>query len=113
MRYQALLCAFLALAACSSKPSDTSQLTLNDPSWDRVNVEIVITKRADCDSRGEGYIDTRQFVLRKSRAEIIDVPNGATVCWRHDRNPNSPVAGAWTGWTRATLFPGQNAEADL
>jgi hypothetical protein len=51
--------------------------------------------------------------MRKKGSEPIDVPNGATVCWRIDRNPNSPVAGAWTGWTRATLAPGQSAETDL
>ena len=90
-----------------------SVLTLNDPSWERVNVEVVITKRADCDSRGDGFIATRQLVMHKKGSEVIDVPNGATVCWRHDRNPNSPVAGAWTGWTRATVNPDQSAEADL
>jgi hypothetical protein len=51
--------------------------------------------------------------MRKNRTEAIEVPNGATVCWRRDRNPNSPGASAWSGWTRATLLPGQSAEADL
>lgn len=112
MRYRAWLLV-LSLAACSSTPSGATRLTLNDPYWDRVNVEIVITKRADCDSREEGYIETRQVTMRKNKTETIDVPNDATVCWRHDRNPNNPVAGAWSGWTRATLSPGQSAETDL
>ncbi len=103
----------LALAACSSTSSDKTQLTLNDPYWDRVNVEVVITKSEDCDNRGDGYIRTQELVMRKDRTETIDVPNGANVCWRHDRNPNNPVAGAWSGWTRATLFPGQSAQTDL
>ena len=103
----------LSLAACSSTPSDTSTLTLNDPYWDRVNVEVVITKRADCDSRGEGYVATRQLLMRKNRTEAIELPNGATLCWRRDRDPNNPLAGAWSGWTRATLPPGQSGEADL
>src|SRR5438046_3042421 len=94
-----------AVAGCSRPTADTAQLTLRDPSWDRVSVEIVITKRADCDSRDEGFISTREVVLRRKGYETIDVPAGATVCWRHDRDPNKPVAGAWTGWTRATLVP--------
>ena len=106
----------LLLAGCgvfSSKPADISTLTLNDPYWDRVNVEVVVTKSADCDSRGDGYISSKEVVMRKSKTETIEVPNGAAVCWRHDRNPNNPVAGAWSGWTRATLFPGQSTETDL
>ena len=102
-----------SLAACSSTPSGTSTLTLNDPYWDRVNVELVITKRADCDSRGEGYVAARQLLMRKNKTEAIDLPEGATLCWRHDRDPNNPAAGAWSGWTRATLPPGQSGAADL
>ena len=105
--------ALAALAACSSAPKDTSRLTLKDPTWDRVNVEVVITKRADCDSRDEGFISRRELVMRKKGEEIFDVPNGATLCWRHDRDPNNPVAGAWSGWTRASVPPGQSGEADL
>ena len=113
MRFCAVLAGLLSLAACSSTPSDTATLTLNDPYWDRVNVEVVITKRADCDSREEGFIATKELVMRKKGTEAIEVPNGANVCWRHDRNPNNPVAGAWSGWTRATLFPGRSVETDL
>jgi len=101
------------LAACATGAHDSSTLVLNDPYWERVNVEIVITKRSDCDSREAGYISTRQLVMRKSTTERFDVPNGATVCWRHDRNPNEPAAGAWSGWTKASIPPGQSAETDL
>ncbi len=103
----------LALAACSSGPGGTTNLTLNDPYWDRVNVEVVITKRADCDSRAEGYIATKELDMRKDKTETIEVPDDATVCWRHDRNPDKPVPGAWSGWTKATLSPGQSAKTDL
>ena len=116
MRFGWIVWLLLSLAGCgvfSSKPADTASLTLNDPFWDRVNVELVITKRGDCDSRGDGFISSRELVMRKNKIEYIEVPNGASVCWRHDRNPNNPVPGAWSGWTRATLFPGQSAEADL
>ena len=112
MRYRAWFLV-LSVAGCSGAPSGTTTLTLNDPTWERVNVEIVITKRADCDSRGDGYIETKALVMRKNKTERIEVPNGANVCWRHDRNPNNPAAGVWSGWTRATLFPGQSAETDL
>ncbi|HKS89122.1 MAG TPA: hypothetical protein VJR70_06750 [Stellaceae bacterium] len=103
----------LLLAACSSAPAGTSTLIINDPYWDRVNVEIVVTRRADCDSRGEGFVSTKQLVMRKNATERFAVPNGATLCWRHDRDPNNPQAGAWSGWTRATVQPGQEAETDL
>ncbi len=113
MRFRATLLGLLALAACSSTPSDTARLTLNNSAWEQVNVQVVITRRADCDSRGEGYVSTREFALRKSRGEIVEAPNGATLCWRRDRNPNDPVPGAWSGWTRATPSPGQSAELNL
>ncbi len=113
MRRPILLPAVLALAACSSPPAGTSTLILNDPYWDRVNVEVVTTKRADCDSRGEGFISEKKLVMRKNTTERFEVPAGANLCWRHDRDPNNPVAGAWSGWTRATMFPGQSAETDL
>jgi hypothetical protein len=116
MRFSSLAIASLVLAGCSmfsSAPADSSRLTLNDPYWERVNVELVITRRGDCDSRAEGYLSTRQVVMRKNKSETIDVPNGASLCWRHDRNPDNPTAGAWSGWTRATLVPGKSAEADL
>lgn len=103
----------LSLAGCSSVPSGASSLTLKDPYWGRVNVEIVITRRADCDSRDSGYISTKEVVMHKDGSETIEVPDDANLCWRHDRNPDKPVAGAWSGWTRATLDPGQSASTDL
>src|SRR6266700_2037276 len=113
MRHWAGLMAVLWAAGCSSAPGGTATLTLNDPYWERVNVQIVITKRADCDSREDGYIETRELVMLKQRSETIDVPPDATVCWRHDRNPNKPVTGVWSGWTRATLQPGGSAQTEL
>ena len=101
------------LAACGAKTSDNSTLILNDPIWDRVNVEVVITRRSDCDSRADGYVSTQQLSMRKNRTERIEVPNGANVCWRRDRNPSEPAAGAWSGWTKASIPPGQSAELDL
>jgi hypothetical protein len=113
MRHWSGLVVVLWVAACSASPAGTAKLTLNDPYWDKVNVQIVITTRADCDSREEGYIETKEVVILKGRAETIEAAPGAAVCWRHDRNPNKPVAGAWSGWTRATLQPGGHAQTDL
>jgi len=115
MRFRALLPAagLLALVGCSSAPPGTSKLTINDPYWDRVNVQIVITRRADCDSRADGFISSKTVVMRKNTTQAFEVPNGANLCWRHDRDPNNPVAGAWSGWTRATMYPGRSAETDL
>jgi hypothetical protein len=113
MRHYAGLVVVLFAAACTSTPAGTAELTINNPYWDKVNVEVVITKRADCDSREDGFLERKEVVLRKDRAETVDVPPDATVCWRHDRNPNQPVAGAWSGWSRAALQPGGHAQTDL
>jgi hypothetical protein len=114
MRSAAVLASMsmLLLAACSSTPADGSRLTLNNPYWERVNVQLVITKSSDCENRGE-HLNSRELVMIKNKLEVVQVPSGATVCWRRDRNPNNPVAGTWSGWTKATLFPGRDAEANL
>ena len=66
------------LGGCSSsRPADTARLTLNNPYWDRVNVQLVITRGFDCDSRGDGVIDSRELVMPRNRLEITDVPNGS------------------------------------
>jgi hypothetical protein len=114
-RFLAVAAAGLAvLAGCSSDPpAGSSRLSLNNPYWDRVNVQLVVTRSADCDNRGDGYVSSREVVMARNKVEIIDVPDGATLCWRRDRNPDKPSPGVWTGWTKATLFPGRSAEADL
>ena len=113
MRYLACLSVLLALSACGSTGSGQSAtLILNNPTWDRVNVEAVITKSPNCDNR-DAYISTQQFVMTKNRTQRIEAPNAESICWRHDRNPNNPIAGVWSGWSRVTMFPGQNTETDL
>ena len=109
-----MLGAVIALGGCSSpRPADTARLTLNNPYWDRVNVQLVVTRSSDCERSAQGLIDSRDLVMSRNKLEVIDVPDGANVCWRRDRNPDKPEAGVWTGWTKATLFPGRSAEADL
>lgn len=113
MRYRAWLSVLLLLSACgavSSSPSAT--LVLNNPTWDRVNVEAVVTKSPNCDNR-EAYLSTQDFVMTKNKTQRIEAPHAENICWRHDRNPNNPVPGDWSGWSRATMFPGQNFETDL
>lgn len=107
-----LIAAALPAAACSSG-SGGQNLTLHNPVWERVDVEIVLTRSSDCDNRGTEFISTKQITLRRDKSEAIDVPADATVCWRHNRNPNNPKPGDWTGWTRATMYPGQSADADI
>jgi hypothetical protein len=113
MRYLAWFCTALSLAACGSVRSGTSAtLVLNNPTWDRVNVEAVITKSPNCD-KSDAYVSTQEFVMLKGHTQRIEAPNAENICWRHDPNPNNPVAGVWSGWSRATMFPGQTYETDL
>ena len=51
MRYLPLIAALLTVSGCSSGSSQSATLTLNDPIWDRINVQVVITKSSDCDER--------------------------------------------------------------
>ena len=104
----------LTLGGCSSPPpADVTRLTLNNPYWNRVNVQLVVTRSSDCGGSGEAVIESRDLVMSRNQPAVIDVPNGAAVCWRRERDPDKPEAGIWTGWTKATLFPGRNADADL
>ena len=112
-RYPAWSIAALLLSACSSGSSQRATLTLDNPTWERVNVQAVITNSADCDNRGNGYVETKDFVMRKGQTQKLEVSHGEAICWRHDRNPNNPVPGAWSGWSRVPLAPGQTAETDL
>lgn len=113
MRYPAWLAAALVLGACSSGSSHSATLVLNDPSWDRINVQAVITTNPDCGSREHGYVTTKEFTMTKGHNRQIVAPNAEIICWRHDANPNSPSPGNWSDWSKATLFPGQTAETDL
>ncbi len=113
MRYPAWIGACLLLAGCSSGSDHSATLVLNNPYWDRVNVEAVITKSTDCDNRGAAYVATKEFVMVKDRTQKIEAPNAESICWRHDRNPNNPTRGDWSGWSWVTLFPGQETQTDL
>jgi hypothetical protein len=113
MRHLAGLVALACLAACSSGSDKSAALTLNDPFWAHVNVQAVLTTSTDCDNRGAGYVATKEFVMTKDTTHKIIAPNAEIVCWRHDRDPNNPVPGDWSDWSKATLFPGQSVDTDL
>jgi hypothetical protein len=113
MRYVAVITTLLMISGCSSGSSHSATLTLDNPTWDRVNVQAVVTRSSDCDDRQNGYVATDNFVMTKGHSHDVVAPNAETICWRHDRDPNNPVAGDWSGWSRATLFPGQTTETDL
>lgn len=113
MRPIVSLLALAVLAGCSSASPNATKLTLNDPYWTQVNVQLVITKLADCDARGPGFVSEQTVVMHKNTTQAVEVPNDATLCWRHDRDPDKPEPGAWSGWTRAQLTPGETAETDL
>jgi len=103
----------LGLAACSSSPPGSSKVTLKNSEWDRVNVQVVITKGANCDDRGPEFVGEQDFFLLKDKTQTVVAPEGTSVCWRHDRNPVKPVAGEWSGWSRAIPFPGEDVETEI
>jgi hypothetical protein len=115
MRSLAWLAA-LCLAGCSvfsPIPKDRAVLILNDPDWDRVNVQVVFTQSADCDNRGEGYDRSQELVMTRNTTERFEAKNGELICYRHDRDPNHPTPQSWSGWTKVTLFPGEETKTDL
>jgi hypothetical protein len=113
MRYRAVLLAVLCAAGCSSGSDHSATLILDNPGWERVNVEAVITRNEDCNERANGYVETQHFEMGKGQTHKVIAPNAETICWRHDRDPNNPAPGDWSEWSRATLFPGQSTETDL
>jgi hypothetical protein len=114
MRHPAVAMSMLILlAACAAGSSGRSAtLILKDPEWKRVTVEAVVTKSSDC-ARVNSYVATHKFVMTKGQTHAITAPNAENICWRHDSNPDNPAPGAWSGWSRATMFPGQTVETDL
>jgi hypothetical protein len=114
MRYRAAsLPLLLSLAACTQSHPDSAKLTLRNPNWEHVNVQVVITKSANCDDRGPEFVNTRDFEMVREKSLTVYAPNGTSVCWRHDRFPDNPKPGAWSGWSRAILFPDATTESDL
>lgn len=114
MRPRLLLLVVLgAAASCTPPPAGPGTLLLGNPNFPPTDVEAVITASPDCGSRGAGYVSTQEFVLPSYATRFVDVPPGVDVCWRRDRDPGHPVAGAWSNWNRAFVVPGTTMAADL
>jgi hypothetical protein len=106
--------ALFCVAACApTQPPQPGTLQLSNPDFGPTNVEVVITSNADCASHGPGYLSSFDFVLPNNATKFIDVPPGAEVCWRRDRDPTQPVPGQWSGWDRAYVEPGTTIDANL
>ena len=113
MRYVVLLSLLAALlAACASGSDKSATLVLKNPNWDRVHVEALVTKSGDC-GLTKSYIAIHKFVMTKGQTHSVVAPNAEYICWRHDSDPNNPAPDAWSGWSRATMFPGQTVTTDL
>jgi hypothetical protein len=112
MRYWPWLPGLLCLAACSGDPN-AAKLTLSNSVWDSVSVQVVITRSADCDNRGPEFVSSDEFVVARDKTRAVTAPSGTSVCFRHSRNPNNPVPGQWSGWSRAILFPGEDTKTEL
>lgn len=108
-----LLLIVLVVAACAPPAQGSGTLLLSNPHFGPTDVEAVITANPDCASRGRGYVSTFEFVLPNNATRFVDVPPGAEVCWRRDRDPSHPVAGQWSDWDRAFVAPGTTIDADL
>jgi hypothetical protein len=113
MRYPAALAVVLALTACLPNSADSSKLTLKNTVWEHVNVQVVITKSTDCEARGPEFVGSQDFVLHRDQSRVIVAPNGTYICWRHDRYPNNPTPSAWSGWSRAILFPDEDTTSEI
>ena len=104
-----LLCA----GSCTPEAAGPGRLLLSNPDFPLVNVEAVITANSNCDARDDGYVSTLEFTMPNNSTKFIDVPPGADVCWRSDRNPGRPTPGRWSRWDRAYLVPGKTISSNL
>jgi hypothetical protein len=113
VRPRFLLIVLLCAGSCTPEAPGPGRLQLSNPDFPLVNVEAVITANSDCDARDDGYISTLEFTMPNNSTKFIDVPPGADVCWRSDRNPGRPAPGRWSRWDRAYLVPGKTISANL
>ena len=113
MRSRILPVVLLCAGSCVPQAPGPGQLLLSNPDFPLINVEAVITANPDCDARDEGYVSTLEFTMPNNATKFIDVPPGANVCWRSDRNPGRPSPGRWSRWDRAFIVPGRTISANL
>ena len=123
MRSRILPIVLLCVGSCASPTPGPGRLLLSNPDFPLTNVEAVITAAAAlfgygyaawiAHERDNGYISTLEFTMPNNATKFIDVPAGANICWRSDRNPGRPVAGRWSRWDRAFIVPGRTISANL
>jgi hypothetical protein len=113
VRSTVLVIVLFCAAACAPQPVQPGILLLSNQDFGPTNVEAVITANPDCGARGPGYVSTLEFLLPSNATRFIDVPPGAEICWRRDRDPSQPVAGQWSAWDRAYVAPGSTIAANL
>jgi hypothetical protein len=113
MRVWVWLPLLLVLTACMSDSANTSKLTLRNTVWEHVNVQVVVSKSSDCNANGPDAVSSQNFVMRIDQLKTIVAPPETNICWRHDRYPNNPHPGEWSGWSRAIPFPGNETTTDL
>src|SRR5256885_12833064 len=87
-QYPVWLSALFLLGACSSGSSQSAMLILNNPTWDRVNVEAVITNNAEFGKRGQGDVPTQNLGMTKGHPVRGEAPHSESVWSRHGRKPN-------------------------
>jgi hypothetical protein len=104
---------FCAAACAPPSAPELGTLLLSNPDYGPTHVQAVITANPDCASRGPGYVSTFEFVLPTDGTKSLDVPPGAEICWRRDRDPEQPVPGQWSPWDRAYVTPGSTIDANL
>jgi hypothetical protein len=96
-----------------ARPLPPGRLLLSNLDFGPTHVEAVVTRAGYCGAGTAGRVSTADFVLPQHGTRIIDVPPGAIVCWRRDRDPDHPTPGQWTDWARAFLNPGLVVEMSL
>lgn len=84
----------------------TGTLTLRNPDFAAVNVEVRLGKNSDCNQNAA--FGTRQM----RQGETWTITTGQDVCWRRDTNPAQPN-GQWTNWNRQAIAKGTSHEAKL
>jgi hypothetical protein len=103
----------LSLAPQHQGPPAPGRLLLSNLDFGPTHVEALVTAGAACTARPGGYLKAESFVLPEHGTRIITAPPGADVCWRRDRDPDSPVPRHWTDWARAYLAPGRVVDSAL
>jgi hypothetical protein len=114
MRAMSVAVVLLCAGGCAPAPQiQPGTLLLSNRNFGPTHVEAVITANPDCGARGPGYVSTLEFLLPTNATKFVNVPPGADVCWRRDRDPTQPVAGEWSPWGRAYTAPGRRIAANL